>query len=105
MKNTLATLTTAGALIIGVNIGLHYGLTAKPVLDLNQCSEVIRYEDNSLECTTADRTYTQSSDDGDATAEPLTIEAQEYRPAAPMTGAELQPAATAEQLQPAKKYR
>lgn len=105
MKHLLATLTAAVAIVAAVNLGLHYGLTAKPVLDLNECAEVIRYEDNSLVCKTATHEYTMTTEDEGQTDDPLIIRGDEYRPAQAMTGAQLQPAETIEHYQPVKKYR
>lgn len=63
MKKVLTAAGIAGALIVGINIGLEWGLTSKPVLDLDKCSEVIRFEDNSLVCKSQGREYTMSSED------------------------------------------
>lgn len=40
----------SSGVVVGLNLGLSYGLTAKPTLDLSQCQIITRYEDNSLVC-------------------------------------------------------
>ena len=105
MKKTLAVIGVGAALIVGINIGLEWGLTSKPVLDLDKCSEVIRFEDNSLMCKSQGREFTMSSDDGETKAEPLTVGTAGFERVQPMTGAEAQPAETIEHYQPAKSQR
>lgn len=53
MKSAFNILMGSVLLIVGLNIGTQWGLTAKPVQIVNQkpvCNDIIRYEDGSLVC-------------------------------------------------------
>ena len=98
MKTLYTGLFIIGAFVIGLNMGVSWGITSKPVLDLDKCQEVTRYEDNSLVCKAAGREYTMDSDDGARTV-------QDTPRGTTMTGADLQPAEVATRLQPADQVQ
>lgn len=53
MKSAFNILMGSVLLIVGLNIGTQWGLTAKPVQIVNQkpvCNDIVRYEDGSLVC-------------------------------------------------------
>lgn len=50
MKYAIITLISAIITMIGVNVGLEMGLSAKPTIDISQCQLLTRYEDGSFDC-------------------------------------------------------
>lgn len=88
MKQLTLTLGVAVLTVLSFNLGLEWGLTSKPVIDLSQCQILTRYEDGSFEC------------DPDGTEKADLSNVSHYQPVEPMTGTDLQPAATAAELQP-----
>lgn len=107
MEKTIKAVSIAAAisasLLIGANIGVVYGLTAKPVLDMEKCVTVTRYEDNTLRCQVA-KSLPQPRTQAPTT--PLTVKkpnSQQGELQKTIDAHVLQPTVTGAQLQPAEQ--